>query len=208
MKRRLGVVIDVGLLCASVLVVSDIAWRYHGAFLNLFGWRVAAQGVAAAAAGNRAPTRSCLAPEQNISVRVQGGGLATVQSGLPATQIGWLSRTGYQQADRTVALVLRKGCHFCEASMPFYRHLNEARQHKPFRLVVVTADPIDTFRQYLQEQSISVDSIVNVAPNGLQVRGTPTLLMLDRAGRIRQFRTGQLPDQEQAKVLQELGAGT
>src|SRR5262245_53592825 len=56
----------------------------------------------------------------------------------------------FRQADRTLVLVLRKSCHFCEASMPFYRVLADGqKQLDGTHLVVASSDDVHTTQSNL-----------------------------------------------------------
>jgi thiol-disulfide isomerase/thioredoxin len=200
MRRTLPLVTDVALLCAALVVVADLAWRYHLPFLALFGVP-AAVGQSAAGRGGAASTARTDCSVPAAGPMKSPGAAASTARNVPPASITWLPRAGYEQADRTVALVLAQGCGYCQASMPFYRRLNEAQKSRRFRMVVVTSDPADAFRRFLGQQSVSADAVISVSAADLSVHGTPTLVLLDRTGSVREFRTGRLSPEEEKRLL-------
>jgi thiol-disulfide isomerase/thioredoxin len=206
MRRTLTLVTDVALLCAALVVVADLAWRYHAPFLALFGVpAAAAQGAAGRDSAASTARRDCSVP--TAGPLKSPGAAASAPRNVPPAKITWLPRAGYEQADRTVALVLAQGCGYCQASMPFYRRLNEAQKGGRFRMVVITPDPADAFRRFLGQQSVSADAVISVSAADLSVRGTPTLVVLDRTGSVREFRTGRLSQEEETRLLAVLAGG-
>jgi hypothetical protein len=78
--------------------------------------------------------------------------------------------------DRTLLLVLRKGCHFCEDSAPFYQRLVAKQQHDISNTAIVAAfpDTAEAAKEVVQSERLGVQVLAGVPLGGLRVSGTPT----------------------------------
>lgn len=122
----------------------------------------------------------------------------------PGQQVS-LPGVDWAQSPQTLVLVLSKGCHFCTESADFYREL--ARQNagrKDLRIIAALPQDVATGKGYLDELGVQVDAVVQAAPATLNARGTPTLLLVDGAGAVKDVWVGRLPDDKQAEVLRQL----
>jgi hypothetical protein len=109
---------------------------------------------------------------------------------------------GFSEARKTVVLVLQEGCHFCAASMPFYRIIaNEVKQRSDLRLAVLIPTDADHAKRYLDEHALEASVVRQASFEALGVVGTPTLLIVDASGAIVDVWQGVLSDQEQRTVL-------
>ncbi len=109
----------------------------------------------------------------------------------------------WKKYDETLVLALRSGCHFCSQSMPFYQRLSHLEQGNRLRahLLVVMPDPESTARPELSAAGVNVESIFGQPLASIRVSGTPTLLLVDSAGHLKDAWVGQLqPEQEQEVV--------
>jgi hypothetical protein len=116
-----------------------------------------------------------------------------------------------QEADRTLLLVLRHDCHFCAESIDFYHRLSariqSAADHPSVHLVMVTTDDRETAQRYSTEKNLALDGIVSVPPERareLKVPGTPTLILVNRAGVIQQMWLGKLDERRETQVVSAL----
>jgi hypothetical protein len=122
----------------------------------------------------------------------------------PGQQVS-LPGVDWAQSPQTLVLVLSKGCHFCTESADFYREL--ARQNagrNDLRIVAALPQDVATGKGYLDELGVRVDAVVQASPATLNARGTPTLLLVDSAGAVKDVWVGRLPDDKQAEVLRQL----
>jgi len=106
--------------------------------------------------------------------------------------------------DRTLVLVLRKGCHFCEDSAPFYQRLL-ARQHQDgsnTATVAVLPDTADAAREVVQSDGLAVPALAGVPLDRLRVSGTPALLLVDRKGAVLHAWVGMLSPRQEVEVMQ------
>jgi hypothetical protein len=109
--------------------------------------------------------------------------------------------------NRTVLVVVSSTCRFCTASMDFYRQLSQqvARNAK-LSIRFVSAESADTLSGYLQRNGLAGVQIGPLPP-GYSIGGTPTLLMLDRDGRVSHGWLGQLSSEQEEQVVAAVLAG-
>ena len=124
----------------------------------------------------------------------------------PGERLPTFPAVDFTRADQTLLLVVRDGCHYCEASMPFYRTLTEAVRgnEQAVQLAAVTPGAPDAGRQYLQRYGVSVALVSQSSLNQLKVPGTPTLILADKNGIVSQVWVGQLNESDQSAVLKAL----
>jgi thioredoxin-related protein len=116
-----------------------------------------------------------------------------------------LPDTNWKRSDQTLVLVLSTGCHFCTESASFYKELVQKRaKQENTRLVAVLPQPVDAGSKYLSNLGIAVDDVRQLAPNSLGVRGTPTLLLVNKEGVVTNAWLGKLPPTKEAEVLSRL----
>ncbi len=108
--------------------------------------------------------------------------------------------------DRTLVLALRKGCHFCEDSAPFYQRLltEQKRDGSSTAIVAAFPDAADVVKQVVQSEGLEVQALARVPPEKLNVSGTPTLLLVDRSGTVLKAWIGMLSPREELEVMQAL----
>ncbi|HKV98333.1 MAG TPA: hypothetical protein VJN96_00850 [Vicinamibacterales bacterium] len=94
---------------------------------------------------------------------------------------------------RTLLLMVRDGCKFCEASAPFYRTLVDAVRNSgsDVQLVGVCINPDDVCAAYFKKEGVAVDRTVGTGPGVLKIRGTPTLVLVDATGKVSSVWIGQ-----------------
>jgi hypothetical protein len=105
--------------------------------------------------------------------------------------------------DRTLVLGLRKGCHFCEDSAPFYQRLIAQQQAGGASppIVAVFPDTADTVKEVVQSEGLQVHAIGGVPLERLKISGTPTLLLVDRSGTVLNAWTGMLTPRQELEVI-------
>jgi thioredoxin-related protein len=105
--------------------------------------------------------------------------------------------------ERTILLVLRKGCHFCEDSAPFYQRL--VAMHKQdgsnTAIVAVFPDTADAVKEVVQSEGPEVQALAGVPLEGLKVSGTPTLLFVDKNGTVLNTWMGVLSPRQELEVI-------
>jgi len=105
--------------------------------------------------------------------------------------------------ERTLVLALRSGCHYCDASMPFYRKLAQLEQSSQIgvHLIAVFPDDPAVVRQVVETQQLSIEAVAGFELGQVKVQATPTLILVDEQGRVSKVWMGELPAAEEAEVI-------
>jgi thioredoxin-related protein len=109
--------------------------------------------------------------------------------------------------DETLLLVLRKGCHFCEDSAPFYQRLvtQQKQSGSHASIVAVFPDAADVAKEVVQSEGLGVQAISGVPLEKLNVNGTPTLLLVDSTGKVLKAWMGMLSPRQELEVIKATG---
>jgi hypothetical protein len=114
---------------------------------------------------------------------------------------------GAGEHQSTLLLAVRKGCHFCEDSMPFYRRLVALRdQHQiDTQLVAVFPDSEVEARSVLKDARLDSVGLASGVPLlSINVTGTPTLVLVDKRGVVSRTWAGELTQEGEGEVLRAL----
>jgi peroxiredoxin len=103
----------------------------------------------------------------------------------------------------TLVMYVRSNCEFCTASMAFYNRMTKGKSEGA-RVVVVGPEPEEQLRRYVAEHGLIADQVISVQRGVLRFAGTPTLVLLDRDGRIRRVWQGQLAVAQEKEVEESL----
>jgi redoxin len=115
-----------------------------------------------------------------------------------------LPDTNFETNGQTLVLALSTGCHFCTESAPFYKELIQKRASKNVRLLAVFPQPVDAGRGYLTNLGIAVDDVKQAQLNSIGVQGTPTLLLINKDGVVKDAWIGKLPSDKEREVISRL----
>jgi thiol-disulfide isomerase/thioredoxin len=115
-----------------------------------------------------------------------------------------LPDTDFSTSDKTLVLAIRKGCHFCSESAPFYQKLAQLAPDKHLRLIAAFPHSVDEGQGYLKELGVPITELKQADFSQLNVSGTPTLLLLDNKGRVQKFWVGKLPPDKETEVIGSL----
>src|SRR5439155_2060468 len=92
-----------------------------------------------------------------------------------------------------IVLVLRKGCHFCSESAPFYQQLARGVVNRTdVELVAALPQNASDAQQYLNEIQLPITEVRQVDMTAMKVRGTPTILLVDKTGTVTDVWIGKL----------------
>lgn len=143
----------------------------------------------------------------------RGQSVASGPPPAPAYKVGdvFSGVQGLRLADseRTLLIAVKSDCKFCTASMPLYREIIAQRSARNSHLrVVVVAPGNDTgFEGYLATHGLKADEALTFTPGALKVRGTPTLLLLDSAGQVKQVWEGAVSGGAEEALLKTIFPG-
>jgi hypothetical protein len=112
-----------------------------------------------------------------------------------------LQGLNYAAQPYTLGVVLRSGCRYCTASLPFYRDiLANRRDPKLLSIVGLCIEAVDTCRAYLEKHGVSLDKLISIGAGTLRVPGTPTIFIANRAGRVEGIWVGRQTDGNQRSI--------
>lgn len=118
--------------------------------------------------------------------------------------------TGYkwQSHPRTLVLALRVGCPYCESSMGFYARLLNLERSRALGVHVLAAfpDAEAAITETVSERIPGLATVGNVSLEKFGVAGTPTLILVDNRGEVRDVWTGQLSRLQEEDVIKTIGA--
>lgn len=129
--------------------------------------------------------------------------IASAREGViaPGTPVGQIDGVRFDTAALTIALVLHTDCQFCLDSIPFYQKLSATRRPGRVQIVALSHESIDTFSLYLKRRGIVVDAVAHIAGPELPSDGTPTLAIINAAGRVRRTWLGRLSADQEKEVM-------
>lgn len=124
----------------------------------------------------------------------------------PGSQLQALPGYNWSSHERTLILALQKGCRYCENSMPFYRRLADLERQQQLRAHLVAIFPNDllAIQSVLHEQQLQIDVIPHIAFKDFNISATPTLILSDNMGKIVKSWVGELPQDLQHEVIEEI----
>jgi Redoxin len=116
-----------------------------------------------------------------------------------------LPDTNFEKNGQTLVLALSTGCHFCTESASFYKELVQKRAKQGnIHLIAVLPQPVDASRKYLNDLGVTVDDVKQLTPSSIGVRGTPTLLLVNKEGVVTESWIGKLSPPKETEVLSRL----
>jgi thioredoxin-related protein len=115
-----------------------------------------------------------------------------------------LADTDFSQKDKTLILALKKGCHYCSESAPFYQKLVQLAAEKNVRLIAAFPHSVEEGEGYLKELNVPIAEMKQADFAALSVGGTPTLILADKNGVVTKYWVGKLPPDKEAEVISSL----
>jgi len=111
-------------------------------------------------------------------------------------------------AEKALFIAVAPNCHFCNDSMAFYKQLVERRDSagSPVKVVAAVAseDAKAQEQSKLTASGVKPDAIVQLDFRQLKVPGTPTVLLVDRQGKVLSVWMGKLDARGESEVLKSL----
>lgn len=113
----------------------------------------------------------------------------------------------WSKGNQNLVLVLSDTCHFCTESAGFYQRLAEQKAKQAgARLIAVLPQDVGRGQAYMNKLGVAVDEVQQSPLNALGVSGTPTLLLVDNQGIVKESWLGKLPPDKETEVLSRLQA--
>ncbi len=124
----------------------------------------------------------------------------------PVTLIGhqFPIQSNWTGEHKNVVLALQVGCHFCEASAPFYKKLASYAASRHVGILAVLPQTVSVDQAYIKDLGIEGAQVKSSALTTIAVGGTPTLFVLNDKGVVEQVWQGQLQEGDESKVLQAI----
>lgn len=114
----------------------------------------------------------------------------------------------YKQTQQTLILALNVDCRYCTRSVPFYNSLMRSRQENGSQVNIVAAfinKDASLVKTYTDEKQLSVQAIAGVDLDKLDIHSTPTLILVDSAGKVLDSWIGELQPDGEREVFAALG---
>ncbi len=102
----------------------------------------------------------------------------------------------------TLVLALSTTCHFCSESAPFYRRLADELSRRRVHLTAILPQNADESAEYLRALQLQFGDVRQVPLRTLQIRGTPTLMLVDERGVVRHVWEGMLTAEKEQQVFE------
>jgi len=123
--------------------------------------------------------------------------------GIVGLNLAPLAGYNWSSHPKTLVIAIRKGCPYCDASLPFYRRLGEQERGNTLHAHVLLVMPNDASSgsRYLSKENVEVQRIFGQGLGALKISGTPTVLLLDSSGLIKRTWIGQLSPRGEQDVM-------
>lgn len=193
------------------------SFRYRGKVEHAFGsqfgrwaWDVVLVGSAWAPSQTSSGAMAFLKLFQNKQSwnfwSLYGAATRTERS-LPDAPLSGSSLTvvdfNWTRSKQTLVLALREGCRFCTDSANFYRRLATlGSRDKNTRLLSLLPTEVTASSRYLKELRIPIAEIRQLALGRINIRGTPTLLLVNDKGVVTRSWVGQLSLEQETEVIE------
>ena len=108
---------------------------------------------------------------------------------------------------QTLVFALSNHCTFCSQSANFYRELlQQLKGRSEISTLAIFSEPLSDAQRYFKEIDLSFDDVRQASLAGLGLKGTPTLLLINETGQIKEFWTGKLIPEEETEVIDRIRA--
>lgn len=117
----------------------------------------------------------------------------------------------YKTHSRTLLLALDKNCEYCERSAGFYKRLLESQARNAGNTQLVAILPNDDWEAKLYLRNVGLERLPhlsNVKTGQFKITALPTLILVDRMGRVLDSWSGQLDEERENQVLEAISNRT
>lgn len=123
----------------------------------------------------------------------------------PGSTLPTLPGVSYGKRPFTLILFQRSTCQFCTQSMPLYATLAQMIDRNRIQFVSASAEDRAVSERYLQQYNVSPDVVVQLNPSvAYPIEGTPTVVLVDKDGTVRDSWVGLLDSQGEKDVKHAL----
>ena len=119
-----------------------------------------------------------------------------------------VSNVDYRSSEQTLLIALNTNCSYCRESLPLYRKLldTERQGSKSLHIVALFPNSPGEVAKYLKENQLVIDTVAGVDFGSLRISGTPTMILVNNSGEVKDFWTGKLEDSEAVEFVRSLVA--
>jgi hypothetical protein len=106
----------------------------------------------------------------------------------------------------TVLLALNTGCTYCTQSVAFYKQLAESvsKNNGSCQIIAVFPNKTDKVSEYVKEHQLPIKYVGKVDYDALKVKVTPSLILADNKGKIKEYWTGKLSEDREKEVFDSI----
>ncbi len=120
-------------------------------------------------------------------------------------------RTPIINNEESVLLVaLNVNCRYCEEGVPFYNRLFETQQASKSQIALFAVFPNseEDVRAYADQKHLKIPFMSDMDFRKLSVTGTPTVILIDRAGKVQNFWVGKLSPYDEDEIMKSIQTKT
>lgn len=107
----------------------------------------------------------------------------------------------WQNAERTLVLVMQEGCKYCADSTEFYQRLVSKSAEEHMRVIALMPQEVSEGKQYLNKEHINIFEVRKAQLGLLGIIRTPSLFFVDNSGTITKVWIGKLSIDKEQEVL-------
>lgn len=105
---------------------------------------------------------------------------------------------------KTLILAMKKGCSYCAKSAGFYKKLIPIAKEKNVKIIAVLPGTNQENKAYLDELGLPDLEFKQAELNLINVEATPTLVLVDKEGKVMESWVGQLKPEIEQKMMDKL----
>lgn len=134
-------------------------------------------------------------PHRSVT-KLQSG----LQKGKPLAR---LPGYDYATSSRTLIIAMKPACDRCNESIRLYNQFKDIQNlnDKSTTLLAVFPEPREEVEHYTRQNQLMVDAMPGVSLTAINVRTTPTIVLVDNSGKILNFWVGKLSLEDEQEVI-------